>query len=531
MTVNVEDYQGPTDFVHLNVHTVFSPLIGVASPDKYAEKCVEYGHNAIAVTEHGNMASVPDMYFACKKYGLKYIPGADLYWNDYEPFRQKYMAEGNKLHDLKNNNDDLLSRINKNRYLTVLCKNDEGFHNLVRLTTLAWKVGLYRKPRVWFDELVKYKEGLIILSGGLNGPIAHELFLDIDNLELDGEKHKRSKNDFSAIGYLKKFQAEFGSDFYVEVRMPCMPEMYDHKIFWALVVLAEKLGIKPVLTNACYYLEQRDQEIQKIMVAIDQNTNINDPNLVFQDTEERWFKSRADLWATFKNNDYSTGISDVHFNTMCDNTLEVAEKCEGLKPDTSPKIPDWSVIEAGVDADKELRKIVAKELLKRGLNKIKKKYMVDGQLVTYVDQAKIECDRFIDKGFASYFLITQDLIAFGRSKGWPFGPRGCSIPTSRVTMADNSLKSINEIDIGDTVLDGFGDKQIVENKFIYEVSEEMVNIEFDGGGVVVTADHKLYIVRDGNVMVVKASDIKDTDEIIDVRLGRKDNNEDQDSNL
>jgi DNA polymerase-3 subunit alpha len=335
--VSSGDYTGTSDFCHLNVHTVFSPLIGVASPDNYAKQCKRNGQLAIAATEHGNMASVPDMHFACKKNGIKYIPGCELHWNDYEPERKKHYTEG--LNDLKRTNEDLFTRIMRNRTLTVLCKNDVGFHNLVKLTTLATKHGFFHMPRVWFEELVKYKEGLIILSGGMNGPIAHELYLDIDGKEIEGARHDRSnisktdgsKLDLSAVGYSKKFKKEFGDDFYIEIQMPCMPEIYDNKIFRAQILLADKLGIQLVLTNSCYYLNSEDIEIQRIMVAIAQKTHIDDPNLVFRDTDQQWLKSRAELWATFKNNKYSTNVSDETFETICDNTLKGSTKVRGVK--------------------------------------------------------------------------------------------------------------------------------------------------------------------------------------------------------
>jgi hypothetical protein len=162
-----------------------------------------------------------------------------------------------------------------------------------------------------------------------------------------------------------------------------------------------------------------------------------------------------------------------------------------------------------------LRKTVAKELVKRGLHKIKKKYNVDGRDVTYVEQSKIECDRFIDKGFASYFLITQDIIGFGKKKGWPFGPRGCSVPDSIVVMGDGASRRIIDVEVGDFVLDGFGDKQIVENKFVYDVSEDLIEVELEDGVVLsITADHKLYVVRGGRVILIKAGELKDIDEII-----------------
>ena len=129
-------------------------------------------------------------------------------------------------------------------------------------------------------------------------------------------------------------------------------------------------------------------------------------------------KTRAELWARFKNGGYSEGFDDGVFERMCNNTLLVAEKCQPFAVDTSPKIPEID------NADNALRRAVAKSLKERGLDKCTDKFIIDGREVSYVQQAKIELDRFIDKGFASYFLITQDLVSFGREKGWPFSPRG-----------------------------------------------------------------------------------------------------------
>lgn len=412
------DYNGPNDFVHLNVHTVFSELMGVAQPDKYASKASKYGHSAIAVSEHGNVSSVPDMYFACKKNKLKYIPACELYWNDFEPLRREFAASDTKPPE------KLIPRISRNRYLTVLCKNDTGFSNLIKMTTIAHKIGFYHKPRVWMDQLIKFKEGLIVLSGGLNGPVAHELFLDIDTKELEGKPYVRIEHEKSAVDYLRIFKEEFGDDFYIEMRMPCMPEIYDDKIFWLLNALGKKYGIKRVLTNSCYYTDYGDHEVQRMMVAIDQGTNIYDPNLRFADTDQQWYKTRAELYQTFKENNYCKNVSDEDFDEMCDVTVQIADKCSGLKPDTSLKIPDWGAIEVGTNADDELRRLVSAALASKGLDKITKRYMIDGVNVTYVEQAEIECERFISKGFASYFLITQDLITYGKAKGWPFGPRG-----------------------------------------------------------------------------------------------------------
>ncbi len=420
-----EEYTGPSDFVHLHNHTVFSALDGVATPEQYAEQCAARGYSAMSATEHGHMASVPDMYLAFKKHGLKYIPGCEIYFNDFEPLRQDLVAKGIKIRskEWQEENPDTSSRIRRNRHLTVLCKNETGFHNLVRLTTQAYETGLFgmgstQYNRIWFDKLCEFREGLIVLSGCLNGPVSHELrYKQLTDKEgkVLVERKKKARLD-AAVEYIRKFKKEFGQDYYLEVQMPGIPE--DDKVFRELISIADFFKIPVVLTNDCHYLNRGDFILQKLMMAVAQETTIDSPDLFHVNSDEQFMKSRAELWATFRNGNYSNGIDNRTFDQLCDNTLVVADRCEKFSVDTAPKYPEIS------DADNELCKLVIKELRRRGLEKCQTKFLIDGREVTYREQASIELNRFIDKGFASYFLITKDLIKYGKKQGWPFSPRG-----------------------------------------------------------------------------------------------------------
>lgn len=415
------EYSGPKEFVHLHLHTLASSLDGVPSADQYADACLKNGFPAMAVTEHGHMASMPDLYFAFKKRNLKGLVGCELYYNDYEPLRRQLNTSGTSKKDM---NPAVSERIAKNRHLTVIAKNQTGVYNLLKLSTLAWEFGFYYKPRVWFEKLCEYKEGLIVLSGCINGPISHEIRLDVANLIENKKPYSRTEHDKTATEYIKQFKKVFGEDFFIEVQMPCIPALHDARVFRKSLSLADENGVKAVLTNDCHYLVREDSYIQKVMMAIEQGLDIYDNNLFSSDSDEQFFKTRAELWATFKNNDYSKGIDDRKFEEICNNTLLIADKCEKLAPDTSPKIPNWSSVERGVNENDELRRIVYEQLKKRGWDKDQRKWMCDGREVTYKEQADIELDRFIDKGFSSYFLITRDWIEWGRKHGWPFGPRG-----------------------------------------------------------------------------------------------------------
>lgn len=419
------DYNGTQDFVHLHSHSLYSSLDGVASPQQYAENCKSKHFPAMTLTEHGHLGSIPDAFFAFKQYGVKYFPGCEIYYNDYEPTRQKLVEQGFKLRSpaWKQENPELNYRINRNRHLTIIAKNQKGIENLIKLTTQAYETGLYgagtrQYNRIWFEKLAEYKEGLIVLSGCLNGPVCHELrFKKLEDKEGKIIVEKSKKERFSnAIDYIKKFKEVFGEDYYIELQMPGIED--DHVVFHQLIEIADHFKLKTVLANDCHYLNRADFLLQKAMMAISQEVTIDSPDLFHVNSDEQFFKTRAELYATFKSKEYSVGLSDSVFDTACDNTLEVADKCEQMAYDSTYKIPKIE------KEDELLRSLVAKRLMDEGFHKVDKKYIIDGREVTYVQQAKIELDRFIDKGFASYFLITRDLITFGRSNGWPFNPRG-----------------------------------------------------------------------------------------------------------
>jgi DNA polymerase-3 subunit alpha len=192
----------------------------------------------------------------------------------------------------------------------------------------------------------------------------------------------------------------------------------DDQVFHDLISVADHFKLKVVLTNDAHYLTREDFIVQKMMMAVAQETTIDSPDLFHVNSDEQFMKTRAELWTTFKNNKYSNGIDDRVFEQMCDNTLLIAERCDKFQVDTAPKIPEI------LNADDRLRKITAKQLRKRDLDTCDKRFMIDGHEVTYAQQAKIELQRFIDKGFSSYFLITRDLVRYGKKQGWPFSPRG-----------------------------------------------------------------------------------------------------------
>jgi DNA polymerase-3 subunit alpha len=227
---------------------------------------------------------------------------------------------------------------------------------------------------------------------------------------------KRSQCFMEAVDWIKRFKRLLGDRYYLELQMPGEEIPFGKEAFRQTALLSKKLGVPGVLTNDCHYLSRQDFKVQKCMMAIDQGLTINDPNLFHVNSDEQFFKSRAQLRQTFFEGGYDKLVPVEDFETFCDNSVEIAQKCSNFDPNLDPKLPSIE------DADNKLRKLVIQELKTRNLINDTKKYKVDGKMVTYREQAMIEMERYIEKGFASYFLIIRDLIKFSNDKSWDIGP-------------------------------------------------------------------------------------------------------------
>jgi DNA polymerase-3 subunit alpha len=419
-------FPGPSDFVHLHNHTLFSILDGVASPEQYFKDAAARKSPAFAITEHGVLNSIPDGYLASKEFGVKFIAGVEFYYCDYDDLRKDLQNKGITPAMLKEQNQiHISSRVYRNRHLTILSKDMGGYENLLSLNKYAFENNFYYKPRTSIEQLAKFKDGLIVLSGCLNGPVSHEL--RADNLTTkDGWR--------GAVEYVRDFKNLFGDNFYVELQMPGVAN--DKEVFTKLVTLADHFKVKTVITNDCHYTDRKDFLIQKVMMAIDQKTTIDDPELFHVNSDDQYMKTRHELRATFIRRGYISDVPLSVFEQSCNNTLEVADKCKAFKPNLEPKLPKID------DAENKLCALALNGLKNRGLDKDSKRYFIDGREVTYYDQMIIELDRIIEKGFASYFLITLDLVSRAKREGWMMGPARGSAGGSLICF----LIGIQELD-------------------------------------------------------------------------------------
>jgi DNA polymerase-3 subunit alpha len=386
---------------------------------------------AIAITDHGSMASFPDAFIASQKHNIKFIPGCETYYNDshaeLKEFQASIKAGGIKWAALKDKDIERWQRLRRHRHLTVLAKNATGYKNLIHMTSDAWEIGYYYKPRIWMDRLDKHREGLVVLSGCLNGPLNHEIrraaeLVDKSISDEDigfawAERVSKAKKHLKmAREWLQSMYEIFGKDLYVEMQMPGLNVPHSVEAFRFCAKFSNEFNIKSVITNDCHYIKRADFEVQKCMMAIDQNMTLDDPNLFHVNSDEQFFKSRAQLRQLFNESPYHKGVKIDKFEQSCDNTLEVAEKCRGFEPNLDPKLPS---IEA---ANKKLVLLVLSALKTKGLYDNQAKYHMDGAMVTHKEQAELELKRIISKGFASYFIITKDLVQYSLDQGWDVGP-------------------------------------------------------------------------------------------------------------
>jgi len=402
---------GTGEFFHLNTHTKFSILGGVDEPDELFNQASSLGMSGLAVTETGYISSIPDCFAAAQSSKIKYIAGMSAYFSDYEVKRRELYEKSEA-----KNHPALIKECKRYRTpeITILAKNAKGYKELLNLNAESWKHGYYYVPKVTRVMLEKYANGnLVILSGSL-----------LDKFVEFGYINSTDNPEYGALGayqYIEWFNEKFGNDFYVEMIMRCQDSHWGSDLDRLMTVSAlmnqfkEEHGktVQSVITNDVRYGSREDESLYRAMIAIQRDTTLK---RIRDYSPELYFKTRSELRGTFHQCYYDRAIDNKTFEIACDNSMIINEKCDNFIADTDPKLPVIS------DAVNKLKKNVISELIRRGLHKNEKKYEVDGNMVTYAEQVKIELNRFIEKGFESYFLIMQDLVKHSHKQGWQTGP-------------------------------------------------------------------------------------------------------------
>ena len=350
--------------VELHLHSHKSTLDGYATAEEIARRAKSLNQKAVALTNHGNMVDWYEFYKACKKEEIKPILGNEVYFTEDRHVKTKGT---------------------KHYHLVLLAMNDVGLKNLFKLTTLAHTEGFYGKPRIDWDLLEKYNEGIICSSACLASYPARLI----------------AENDYlKAKKVIQKFKKVFGDRFYLEIQPNRTP--MQRKVNQAYVNWHEDMGIELVATTDAHYLDKEDFLKHRTFVKI----GGFDANNTYIDNHLTKGEEVMDMLID------QTEVPVMKAKEAVENTLKVADRIEDYDIDTSTKLPHFDIPEGFPDEDEYLTQLCRDGWLKRGINKLPKSIQKE-----YLDRLKVEFDVIFGKGFSGYFLIVQDFVNWARSKG------------------------------------------------------------------------------------------------------------------
>ena len=415
------------DFIHLHVHTYYSLLDGQSPVEKLVDKAIANGMRGMAITDHGNMFGVKELFNYCNKVNGK------LKKEGKEPFKPIFGCEMYVAHRKKS--DRVKEKGDMGGYhLIVLAKNYNGYKNLIKLVSRAWVDGYYMRPRTDREDLEKYHEDLIVCSACIAGEVPAKIL----------------KNDIAgAREAIEWYKNLFGDDYYLELQRHEVRDPHQRanretfplqqQANKVLMELAKEYGIKLVCTNDCHFVNQDNAEAHDHLLCLATGKDLDDPNRMLY-TKQEWFKTREEMNEVFA--DVPEALS---------NTLEILDKVEFYSIDHSPIMPFFPIPkELGTEEDTRKR-ITPEELFREfttdengndimsqeeAESKIKKlggidklyrikfeadylaKLAYDGAKRLYGDplpeevseRVKFELHIMKTMGFPGYFLIVQDFI-------------------------------------------------------------------------------------------------------------------------
>lgn len=424
-------------FVHLHNHTVYSMLDGATRIKDMVARAVELGMPAVAITDHGYMYGVPELGLACD--AVNHGTPEYKVWSHDKSFLEKGRRDelecpdqasdprGYEQHmkdlamwDAKGNIDELkpplvikpifgcevyftpdetLARDRKPElyHMVLFAQNEKGYVNLMQTVSEAAVQGFYYKPRVTLDNLRRHREGLIASSACIAGIIPK----CIDRGEMD-----------KAIEWAETFRDTFEpGNFYIEIQehgITTDSGITDEELSKTLIQIAEQVGVKVIATNDFHYLTRDDAPVQDVVMCIGTNSKIDDPNRIRMEGSEFYMKTEEEMRALFP-----------YCPEACDNTLEIAEKCDVELDWDSIILPNYPLLDPGETHESQFRRECEEGLAKRYGDDW------DGRSINGVDireRFEFEYKVICDKGFAAYFLIVAEYVRWAKQNGIGVGP-------------------------------------------------------------------------------------------------------------
>ena len=395
----------PSDFVHLHNHTFHSVLDGLTKINDLVDKVKEFGMEAAAVTDHGTMSGILDYYKTAKNAGIKPILGIETYVAARSRFDRDPAKDKQRFH------------------LTVLAMNNTGFHNLMKLSTQANLEGMYYKPRTDHDLLEELNEGLIVLSGCASGEIG---------VALRDDDYDRARD------IAKWYRSVFGDRYYLELQDHGHPKSNTHwdvqaKINEGLIKLSKELDIEMVVTCDGHYLTHDHQDAHEILLCVGTGSYLSDEKrMSLKDFELHLTDPRdiIDHWGE-------------EYPEVVLNTKKVADRCDVEIELGRILIPKYPLPE-GENEHSYLLRLTYQGLLQRynGASKEEAEKLDPDDIIPQLSdevrqRAEMELGVMGKMGYEGYFLIVQDFINWGKSKGIVFGPGRGSAAGSIIAYALN----------------------------------------------------------------------------------------------
>lgn len=356
-----------SEFVHLHVHSEYSLLDGACRIKDMVKMAKELGQPAIAITDHGSMYGVMDFYKEAKKEGIKPIIGCEV-----------YVAKRSRFDKVREFDSEIY-------HLILLCKNNAGYQNLIKMVSQSFIEGFYNKPRIDEAVLRQHSDGLIALSACLAGAVPRAL----------------NRNDYYAAKQIAlNYREIFGEgNFYLELQNHGLKE--ELRILPMLARLSKETGIQMVATNDCHYITQEDSRMHEILLCIQTNHTVEDDDKMDFGTDQVYIKSEAEMRALFDS-----------YEGAIENTAKIAEQCNVEFEFGKTKLPQFDVPE-GQDHYEYFKAQCYKGLREKyGENPDKK----------VVERLEYELSIIKRMGYVDYYLIVNDFVSYAKSVGIAVGP-------------------------------------------------------------------------------------------------------------
>lgn len=379
-------------FVHLHLHTQYSVLDGAIKIKEVVARAKELGHEAIAITDHGVMHGVVEFYSEAKNAGLRPIVGCEVYITAGSRHDKTPRAQGGS----------------QTHHLTLLAMNLEGYRNLCRLVTTGFTEGFYFKPRIDFEILSQFHQGLVCLSGCMAGELA---------------AHTKAHDEAGARALIQRYSSLFGERYYLEVQPHTFREQREHNQM--LRHLGDSLGVPLVATNDCHYLTPDDHYAQEVLMCISTGKLITDEDRIRHEESRLHYRTVDEMAEAMP-----------AFHDAIAHTAMIADKCELHFDFSKHYLPKFDV-EEGVSVDDLFAEQAREGLQERfeQFEKTKPGSVTDAVKKAYSERLELEIKLIHQMTFAGYFLVVSDFIRWAKRNEIPVGPGRGSAAGSLVAYA------------------------------------------------------------------------------------------------